>query len=96
MTQIEGAGGFVEEQHGRLLGERAGDHDPSRLAAGELVDVPVGERGEIEQVERLVDAPLVRGGGPQPAARGAGCGVRPSMTASVTVSEKAPGEPWGT
>ena len=40
---VERAERLVEEQHLRLLGERAGERHPLALAAGELVGLALGE-----------------------------------------------------
>jgi hypothetical protein len=49
---VERARGFVEEQHGRLDGEGAGDGGALLLAAGELGRVGVGFVGEADAVEQ--------------------------------------------
>src|SRR5690242_14186746 len=43
---------LVEEQHRRVLDERAGDEHALALAAGELAELLAGERGEADAVER--------------------------------------------
>ena len=45
---------LVEEEHLRLVDERAGDHQPLREAAGELEDHRAGAVGERELLEQLV------------------------------------------
>ncbi len=47
---------FVEQQHLRLDGERAGKRDALLLAAGHLVGEAVGEMIELDQAEHFLDA----------------------------------------
>ena len=54
---VEGAEGLVEEEHARLDGERAGERDALALAAGELRRVAVLEPAQLDEVEKLHDAP---------------------------------------
>ncbi len=51
---------LVEEQHGRVAGERPGEADPLALAAGEAARPGVGEVGDAEALEQLVGARLAR------------------------------------
>ena len=48
---VERAERLVEQQHGRVEHERAGQRDPLLLAAGQLARPPLGERGHLDQVE---------------------------------------------
>ena len=56
--RVEGAEGLVEQHHRGLRGERAGDRDALRLAAGELVREAVahGRGVELDEVEEGVHA----------------------------------------
>ena len=53
---VERAERLVEQQHLRLLGERAGERDALALAAGELVRLALGERRQLDQLQHLLDA----------------------------------------
>ena len=44
VAQVEEGGRLVEQQHAGLLGQAGGQPDPLQLAAGQLVDRPVGHR----------------------------------------------------
>ena len=48
---------FVEQQHGRALGQRARQRDALGLSAGELPRVPVPIVGKADQLEVFADAP---------------------------------------
>ena len=52
---VEAAGGFVEDQHGRVVDERLGQAEPLLHAAGEAVDEVVALVGEVEQLEHVAD-----------------------------------------
>ena len=69
--EVEEGGRLVEQEHPRLLGQRAGEEDPPPLAAGEGVDPPVGEVGEVAGGQRpLHRAQVVAAGdGQQPLVR---------------------------
>ena len=54
--RVERAERLVEQQHGRVEDERAGQRDPLLLAAGQLTRPPLRERGHLDQVESLVHA----------------------------------------
>ena len=47
-AEVECGTWFVEQEHGCALGERAGEHHPLCLPAGELAEASLGERNEIE------------------------------------------------
>ena len=51
---------LVEEQHLRLLRQRAGERDPLALSAGELVRPAVGKALELHELQHLGDARLDR------------------------------------
>ena len=70
--RVDAGGRLVEEQHLRLVHERAGHHQPLREAAGEVEDHRVGALGERELLEQLV--------GPR-----AGAGARNAEEAAVVV-----------
>ena len=53
---VERAERLVEEQHLRLLGERAGERDALALAAGQLMRLALGEGRELDQRQHLLDA----------------------------------------
>ena len=55
MADVERAGRLVEQQHGRFLGEGAGDHQALTLAAAQPRQLAVGERDEVESFEHAVD-----------------------------------------
>ena len=55
--RIEPDGRFVEEQHARIVGQRAGNHQPLLLAAGELIDFRIFLFGDAETLEELLAAP---------------------------------------
>ena len=52
---VEAAGGFVEDQHRRVVDERFGQAEPLLHAAGEAVDEVVALVGEVEQLEHVAD-----------------------------------------
>src|SRR5436190_20571178 len=54
-SDVERRRRFVEEEHLRLLRERAPDRDPPPLAAGERVEPPRRELGDAESPKRLGD-----------------------------------------
>ena len=60
--QVEEGGGLVEQQVGGLLGQHHGDPHPLALAAGQLLDAPVGQFGDAGGRHRLDHGPLVRRG----------------------------------
>ncbi len=45
---------FVEEEHLRVADERPGDDRPLLLPAREVLDLPVGEIGDLHRLERLL------------------------------------------
>ena len=53
---VEGAEGLVEEQHLRLLGQRAGKRHALALAAGELARIAPGKLLELDEAQHLADA----------------------------------------
>ena len=55
---VEAVDRLVEEQHAGVAEQRAGDAEPLAHAEGELAGPPVGHRGEPDDVEDLVDAPV--------------------------------------
>ena len=46
---------LVKQQHRRLEHERPGQRHPLLLAAGELAGTALGERAQLDELERLVD-----------------------------------------
>ena len=56
--RVEGPERLVEEQHGRLDRERAGEPHPLPLPAGELRRVALRERLQLDELEQLGDALL--------------------------------------
>ena len=52
--RIKRAERFIEQEHGRVEHERAGQRDPLLLAAGQLARPPPGEGAHPHQVEGLV------------------------------------------
>ena len=56
---VERAERLVEEEHGRIDRERAGEPHPLPLPAGELCGVALREPLELNELQQLVD-PLVR------------------------------------
>ena len=48
------AGGLVAKQQPRLLGQRSGDRDPLRLAAGKLTGKLVESLREPDELEQLL------------------------------------------
>ena len=52
---VERAERLVEQQQARPLDQRAGQRDALLLAAGELLGLAVGERGELRGRQHLVD-----------------------------------------
>ena len=61
--EVERAERLVEQQHLRLVDDRARQRDPLALAAGELERLAVAEAGEADHLERRLGAapPLGRG-----------------------------------
>ena len=59
VADVEVGRGLVEEQEGGVLRERLGEEHPLLLAARERRHGPVGKAGEVEGVERRVDARAV-------------------------------------
>ena len=58
---VQGAQGFVEQQHLRLLGERAGERYALALTAGKLVRLAAGQGSQLYQIEeRLHPIPALR------------------------------------
>jgi hypothetical protein len=58
---VQRAERLVQQQHGRLEHEGAGQRDPLLLAAGQLAWTPLGERRHMNQLEGLVHAaPQIR------------------------------------
>ena len=55
--EVERAERLVEQQRARVVHERAGQRDALLLAAGELRGLALGEVGEPDDLEQLVDAP---------------------------------------
>ena len=53
--RVEGRGRLVEDQDAGVGGQHRADGDPLLLAAGELVQRPVAQLGDAEQVEGLLD-----------------------------------------
>ena len=51
--QVERAERLVEEQHARVVDERAGERDALLLAAGELARLPVSPPREVDELEDL-------------------------------------------
>ena len=74
---------LVEDEHGRLLGEGAGDEDPLALAVGQLGERPVPQRVDSEAGRRGMGDALVLG---VRSPRQPVCGCRPRSTTSPTVS----------
>ena len=56
--RVEADGGLVEEEHARLVHERAGDHEALLLAAGECVDFGGLLVGDAEALQELAGAAL--------------------------------------
>src|SRR6266542_2099860 len=54
--EVEGSEWLVEEQHGGLVHEGAGDRDALLLSAGELMHASALVAGEIDKLERAPDA----------------------------------------
>ena len=54
VTDVEGAGWFVEEEDGRFGGEGAGDDESLAFATGELSEASVSELSEIEAIRIAV------------------------------------------
>ena len=66
--RIETHGGLVEKENLRLVDQRAGDHQPLLLAAGELIHLRFSAVAEPELIEQRLRP------GQRP---GAGCRSRP-------------------
>jgi len=64
VTDVQGAGRFVEEQQGGALGEGPGQEDPLPLAPGEGGHLPGVEPGEVQSVQDVVRGGQVGGGLP--------------------------------
>ena len=59
VPEVEGRRRLVEQQHPRLLRQRAGEHRPLRLAAGEGREQPLGQRVQAQPGEDVVhDLPV--------------------------------------
>ena len=56
--EVEGAERLVEEQHVGPVDERPGQRHPLLLAAGQLVRLALLVAGEMDELERLADAPV--------------------------------------
>ena len=56
--QVERAERLVEQQHARVVHERAPERDPLLLAARELPRLPLREAGEADELEHLGHAAL--------------------------------------
>ncbi len=54
--EVEGAERLVEQQRARVVDQRAGQRDALLLAAGQLTRLALGEVGETDDLEDLVDA----------------------------------------
>ena len=63
--QVQRAERLVEQQHAGLVHDRAGERDPLLLAARELGGLAPGQRGELGELEDVVDL-LLDGLGPAP------------------------------
>lgn len=50
---VEGAGGFVDQEHGGVVHQGAGDVDALALAAGELVGAACGLVGQTDGIEQV-------------------------------------------
>ncbi len=83
IAQVQVGGRLVEQQDVGVLGETAGEPDPLQLAAGEALDAPVREVGEVGDGERAVDRPGTVG---VRAAQPPTVGGRPNPTTSRTLS----------
>lgn len=55
--QVEGSERFVQQQGPRPVHQRPGERDPLLLAAGERPGPPVGEPGQLDELEHLADPP---------------------------------------
>ena len=53
--QVQGAEGFIEQEHVRSVDERPGKGDPLLLTAGELVRLALLVAAEVDQIQRLGD-----------------------------------------
>lgn len=62
-SEVEMVGGFVEEQQGGLLGERAGEENALAFPAGELVEVSATKVGGVHAGEGLLGRVVVVGRG---------------------------------
>ena len=51
VADVEGAGGLVEQQDRRLLGEGTGDDEALLFAAAQRAESPIGELAEVEPFE---------------------------------------------
>src|SRR5690606_28992759 len=69
VAHVEVVERLVEQHVVGVLAEGHGDERALPLPAGELVEVPVGEVGELEVPQRLVHEPVVLGGEPAPGVR---------------------------
>ncbi len=54
--EVEGAERFVEQQRTRVVDQRPGQRDALLLAAGQLGRLALGEVGQPDDLEHLVDA----------------------------------------
>ena len=53
--RVEAAGGFVEDQHGRIVDQRLGQAEPLLHAAREAVDEVVALVRQVEQLQHVAD-----------------------------------------
>ncbi len=53
--EVERAERFVEQQRARVVDQRAGQRDALLLAAGQLGGLALGEVGQPDDLEQLVD-----------------------------------------
>ena len=60
LAGVEARGGFVEQQHGRVRRQRAGDLDQALMAVGEARNGLVGAVPEPDEIERGAGAALQR------------------------------------
>ena len=73
VADVERAGGLVEQQDRRGLGQRPGDHHPLALAARQRAERPVERTRRGRAARAPASPPRGRAGPPTPAGRGAGC-----------------------
>jgi len=53
-AHVQGGGGLVEQQHGRLLGQRPGQDGALPLAPGQRAHRPRGQRRQLQVVQHVV------------------------------------------